>query len=244
MQQPNAYQYNDLRERQADRYAATKYRILLSWLAGRERLSILNAGCGSGELSLLLASVGHSVVGIDPAPEYIDLARSNLAARPLADCSFSVSSIEDYRPAEKFDCVVATDVLEHIENDRYAFKKLVGHVKPGGDVLITVPAGQYLFGYHDEQLGHYRRYSRRSLAAVAKTTCQIRRLRYFGFVLMPVCWYFSKFRRIPYPVAESGDSSRSPLTAWLLSALLTLDRFVPMPAGTSVLMHATRMEAS
>jgi SAM-dependent methyltransferase len=240
MQATNAYQYQDLRERSADQYASTKYDILLGWLAGHERLNVLNAGCGSGELSLRLAAAGHTVVGIDPGADYIDLARSNLEAYPGADCTFSVCSIEEYEPSGPFDCVVATDVLEHIEDAQTAFDKLVACVKPGGDVLITVPAGQYLFGFHDEQLGHYRRYSRKSLAALAKDSCHVRRLRYFGFVLLPVCWYFSKFRRIPYPVAASGDKAKRPLTAGLLGTLLTLDRLVPMPFGTSVLMHATK----
>jgi SAM-dependent methyltransferase len=240
MQETNAYQYQDLRERSADQYAATKYDILLDWLSGKERLHVLNAGCGSGELSLRLAAAGHRVVGIDPGADYIDLARANLADRPGADCTFDVCSIEEYEPEEPFDCVVATDVLEHIKDDQTAFNKLIACVKPGGDVLITVPAGQYLFGYHDEQLGHYRRYSRKSLAALARGSCRVHRLRYFGFVLLPVCWYFSKFRRTPYPVAESGDTQRRPVTASVLKSLLTLDRLVPMPLGTSVLMHATK----
>jgi SAM-dependent methyltransferase len=230
----------DLRERSADQYASTKYDILMSWLAGRERLSILNGGCGSGELSLRLAAAGHRVIGIDPGADYIDLARSNLSACPAADCSFEVCSIEEYEPDELFDCVIATDVLEHIEDDQTAFNKLVACVKPGGDVLITVPAGQYLFGYHDEQLGHYRRYSRKGLAALTHGSCHVHRLRYFGFVLLPVCWYFSKYRRKSYPVAESGDRAKRPLTAGVLGAMLTLDRWVPMPFGTSVLMHATK----
>ena len=60
-----------------------KETAVLDWLAGRERLRVLNAGCGSGELSLRLAAAGHRVVGIDPGADYIDLARANLADRVL-----------------------------------------------------------------------------------------------------------------------------------------------------------------
>ena len=157
----NQAQYDDFCSKPLDLYAQTKYDVLLDYLAGRRGLRVLNAGCGSGELSLRLAAAGHTVVGIDPEPRYVELARQNAAAQPGADCSFVVSTIEDYRGAEDFDCAVATDVLEHIEDDYTAFDRLVRQVRPGGLVLITVPAGNWLFGYHDEVLGHYRRYSRR-----------------------------------------------------------------------------------
>ena len=80
--------------------------------------------------------------------------------RPIWVCIsvlLQFSSIEDFQTDRPFDCVVSTDVLEHIEDDRAAFQKLVDLVAPGGLVIITVPAGQWLFGYHDEQIGHFRR---------------------------------------------------------------------------------------
>src|SRR5262249_19291987 len=138
-----------------------------------------------------------------------------------------------------FDCVVATDVLEHIEDDTAAFEKLVRLVKPDGLLLITVPAGQGLFGYHDETLGHYRRYSRGQLRRLASPLCRIASLRYFGFSLIPVCYLYSKLLRKPYPVGESGDSSKNPVVALALRGMLRLDRLLPMPFGTSLILKAT-----
>ena len=77
----NAYQYQDLLARSRDQYAHTKYRILLEWLgAERKPLRILNAGCGSGDLSFLLAGAGHEILGIDPSRAYVELARQTAAA--------------------------------------------------------------------------------------------------------------------------------------------------------------------
>jgi SAM-dependent methyltransferase len=236
----NPYQYADLQDRSADLYASTKYDILLHWLSGKRGLRILNAGCGSGDLSFRLASAGHSVVGIDPEPAYIDLARANAAARPGLDCSFTVCSIEDYTAEAAFDCVIATDVLEHIADDRAAFAALAALTRPGGLILITVPAGQWLFGYHDEQIGHYRRYSRSSLAALAREFCRVEQTRYFGFSMIPVCYLYSRVLRKAYPVAQSGDPRRKPFRAWVLRTLLKLDRRLPLPTGTSVLMRAVK----
>jgi len=236
----NAAQYEDLKVKSQDLYANTKYEILESYLAGHGRRRILNAGCGSGELSLRLAALGHEVMGIDLEPAHIDLARANAAAHPGLSCRFAVSSIEDYRPDTTFDCVVSTDVLEHIDDDRAAFAKLVSLVPPGGLILITVPAGPWLFGYHDEQLGHYRRYTRRSLNQLMANDCEIEEMRYFGCSLIPVCLLYSKWLRRPYPVAESGDNRKRPFSARVLQTLLKLDQALPLPWGTSLLVKGIR----
>jgi SAM-dependent methyltransferase len=239
----NPYQYDDLLVRSNDLYANTKYQILLRHLKGEHALSILNAGCGSGELSLQLAAAGHRVLGIDPGPDYIDLARLNAEKTGIDNCSFHVSSIEEFTSEEKFDCVVATDVLEHIADDNAAFEKLVQLVNPGGILLITVPAGPWLYGFHDESLGHYRRYSRRQLARLVSPLCRIDALRYFGFSLIPVCYLYSKLLRKPYPVGESSDASKRPVVASALRWLLQLDRLLPLPLGTSLILKARRLPA-
>jgi 2-polyprenyl-3-methyl-5-hydroxy-6-metoxy-1,4-benzoquinol methylase len=235
----NQAQYDDFRSKPLDLYAQTKYDVLLGYLAGRRGLRILNAGCGSGELSLRLAAAGHTVVGIDPEPRYVELARQNAAQSEL-DCSFEVSFIEDYRGGQDFDCAVATDVLEHIEDDRTAFDRLVRQVRPGGLVLVTVPAGNWLFGYHDEVLGHYRRYSPRSLRALVGGACTVHELRHFGFSLIPVCFLFSKLLRRPYPMPKEKPAGGRSLGTRVLQWTLQADRRLPVPVGTSLLLKATR----
>jgi SAM-dependent methyltransferase len=235
------FQYDDLAVKSQDLYAATKYDILESYLRGRENLRILNVGCGSGELSLQLAGKGHEVVGIDIEEAYIELARRNAAALPApVQCQFVACGIEDFHSDRRFDCVVSTDVLEHIRDDRAAFAHMMDLLKPGGLVLLAVPAGQWLFGYHDEQLGHFRRYNKRTLRRLVGDWCDVQRLRYFGFTLVPVCLVWSKWLRRPYPVAESGDRKRSPIRSLALRSLMKLDRCVRMPFGVSLLLQGIK----
>ena len=235
----NPYQFDDLLTRSQDQYAHAKYRIIAAYLQGAGPLRVLNAGCGSGELSLLLAAAGHTVIGIDPAPEYVAIARQNAAAAHVTGCAFDVRSIEEFEADAPFDCVVATDVLEHIEDDRAAIRKLGRLVRPDGRVILTVPAGPWLFGFHDEALGHFRRYSRRALADLAREALVVRRIRYFGVTLIPVCLLYSRILRKPYPVAETGDRDRKPFTAGLLGALLRLDSRLQVPFGTSLILDGT-----
>lgn len=237
----NQAQYDDFLAKSGDVYAQSKYRVLLRWMSGRGRLRVLNAGCGSGELSCLLAAAGHQVVGIDPDPTYIALARDR-AGSNFPDSEYHVCSIENYGGEGDFDAAVSTDVLEHIEDDRSAFAKMAALVRPGGLVLVAVPAGQWLFGFHDEQLGHYRRYSKRSLRTLVSDHCAVTKLRYFGGTLIPVCLAYSRWLRRPYPVGQVGG--KPGVVSRVLNGLLAAERRVPLPLGTSVLLCGERPAAA
>lgn len=238
----NQYQYNDLLSRDADIYAQTKYKIILSYLKNRKNLKILNAGCGSGELSFLLATAGHNIMGIDPSEEYISLAKKNLPAGLENICAFEIGVIDDLVGSEVYDCVVATDVLEHIRDDARAIKKLAGLVKVGGDLIITVPAMPILFGFHDERLGHYRRYTSRSLRCLAESIdcLPIKRFRYFCFTLIPIAFIYSKILRRPYPVSSGGNSGGKLFRNAILKILLYFDCHIPLPLGTSLIFWAQK----
>lgn len=242
MENFNQYQYDDLLNREADVYANTKYQIILGFLAGRSGLKILNAGCGSGELSYLLASVSHTVLGIDPGKEYIDLAKKHTPEALRTHCSFAVSSIENFSTAEKFDCVIATDVLEHIADDLTAAKKLADLVVDGGDKIVTVPALPALFGYHDELLGHFRRYTKTSLGNLMRGVLGItfKKLRYFGFTLIPICFLYSKLWRKPYSVTSSGKGFGAIVRKLILGFMLAFDRSITMPLGTSLIFWGAK----
>ncbi|MBM3335854.1 class I SAM-dependent methyltransferase [Candidatus Sumerlaeota bacterium] len=72
--------------------------------------------------------------------------------------------------AEQFDLVVALDLFEHIPDDRGLARELWRVCRPGGWLLITVPAYPFLWSDHDEALGHCRRYTRRSLMELIEAT--------------------------------------------------------------------------
>lgn len=229
------YQYDDLLIRSKDPYANAKYEVILRWLKQQKVNTILNAGCGSGELSFILAENGYKVTGFDLDRDYIELAKKHVKDMNTKNCTFVVSGIEGYKTKIKYDAVIATDVLEHIENDKSALEKLVSFVKHGGSVMITVPAGQYLFGFHDEQLGHFRRYSINSFKKIITANLEIKQIRYFGFFLIPVAFGISKIIRKNYPVASSGDKKRNPIVSRILDVILNIEKSSSFPLGTSML---------
>lgn len=68
----------------------------------------------------------------------------------------------------EFDCILACEVMEHLEDDRLFLQKLFNSLKPGGQVLISVPARQCFWSIHDELVGHLRRYEKGELIALAE----------------------------------------------------------------------------
>lgn len=235
------YALKDMEARSGDIYAFIKYEILLSWIRSQKASKILVAGCGSGELCHMLALKGHSVIGVDPGEKYIALAQQQAQELKLTHYKFLVSTIENYTPesSEKFDMVIATDVIEHIEDDTTAVKKMLSLLKPEGLLLITVPEGQWLFGHHDIMLQHYRRYSKRTLKKLLTPYVQINKLRSYGFTLIPICLLFSRILKKEYPIPEpTGKKPGIQVIPLLLRLLLSIEKLIAFPLGTSLLLIA------
>jgi SAM-dependent methyltransferase len=218
--------------REDDAYAAGKYDVTLRWLGevrsgGRH---LLNVGCGSGLFNRLATEHGYAVEACEPDPVASDIARRT--APP--GVTIATCGLLEVEPAAAPDVIVMHDVLEHIEDDAAAVRRLRELLPPDGIVVLSVPALPALFGRHDELLGHYRRYVRRSLRAVLEPCFTIDRLRYYGMSLIPVTLWFSRIRRDEYPAqtASSGAVGRA------FRAICNAEARVPTPIGTSLICLA------
>ncbi len=146
------------------------------WYRGRRRIiraeldrlalpadaAVLDAGCGSGRTLEELDPFGE-VRGIELDPEAADVARAR-------GYEVEIGRLEELPWGDDtFDLITCLDVIEHTPDDRATLRELRRVCKPGGWLLVTVPAYQALWSLHDEANHHYRRYSRSSLrfAAVA-----------------------------------------------------------------------------
>jgi hypothetical protein len=130
---------------------------------------------------------------------------------------------------------VALNVVEHIEHDVEAVRSMAEIVTPGGRVVILVPAMQALYGEMDRELGHFRRYSKRSLASVITAAgLRVERLTWFSRFSVVGWWFNGRVRRQRFiPVRQLR----------LLDAMvpvLRMERFLPLPFGLSLIAVGTR----
>ena len=143
---------------------------------------ILEIGCGTGHNLAMLGQFGQvDAIELDAAAREVAsarLGRAVLGAR--------LPELEGV-PEASYDMVALLDVLEHVEEDRAALASIARRLKPGGAILITVPAFQWMWSAHDVVNHHQRRYSKRTLnAAIADAGLKADFVGYFNSILFPL----------------------------------------------------------
>ena len=124
---------------------------------------VLEIGCGEGALGVRLAKQYH-YLGLEPDPASYAVAQQRFALSGLGEVRGL--PVEELDTAERFDLVCAFEVLEHIEDDAAAVAAWVQRLRPGGWLLLSVPAHQHRYSAADEFVGHFRRYDRAPMAAI------------------------------------------------------------------------------
>jgi len=165
------------------------------WFRGRRRVvaralealalpdgaTILDLGCGTGGNLAMLARFGHL-----SACEADEGARGMAVARQVVPVEAGALPDQLSYPPSSFDLVVMTDVLEHVEQDRPALVSVARLLRPGGRLVLTVPALPWLWTARDEAHYHFRRYTRATLAAALHAGgFGIERLAYYNMLLFP-----------------------------------------------------------
>ncbi len=138
---------------------------------------ILELGAGSGAAGARLALLGD-YVGVEPDARSNRIARSRL---PEGARMFdAIDNVED----RDFDLLCSFEVLEHIDDDLGELQRWLAHVKPGGMVVVSVPAHRHRFAAADEGVGHVRRYDPGDLVNLLESAGLVEvNVRAYGFPL-------------------------------------------------------------
>lgn len=182
----------------ADAYTQWVFGELAPYLGS----SILEVGCGIGNFTALLGATGADVVALDIDPDFAAAAEAATAAQD--NVHVECADVTEARWRERFDTVVMLDVVEHIADDEALLRELGRALVPGGRVIVKVPAMPSIHGTLDEAVGHYRRYTRRSLDDVlARAGFTGVRAWHFNMAAVPGWWLNGKvLRRTVPPVGQ------------------------------------------
>jgi SAM-dependent methyltransferase len=145
---------------------------LFSKLSPGVRGDVLEIGSGIGNLSRHIRPLAARLVVTDTEPHYLDALRRLFADDPAVEVV--AYDLEAPPPAavdaRRFDTIVAINVIEHIVDDRALVARLAGLLRPGGSLLVYVPACPVAFGSLDVALGHHRRYTPEALTDLLRSS--------------------------------------------------------------------------
>jgi len=199
---------------------------------------ILDVGCGDGLFFDELSRLGE-VEGIEP-----DLALLDPAGR-WRRAIHAVPFDERFTPPYRFGLILMLDVLEHLEEPEPALRHAVQLLAPGGVLLVTVPAHQWLWTRHDVINRHVRRYDRQSIRALAGAAgLEITRERFLFQGLVPAKLLVRMLERLIPGEPKLPEIPAGPVNSALRAvtrAEQAINAIVPMPFGSSLLVTGRRL---
>ncbi|NUT00099.1 MAG: class I SAM-dependent methyltransferase [Sphingomonas sp.] len=199
---------------------------------------LLEIGCGTGHNLAMLGEFG----AVD-ALEVDDVARG-MAEERLGHPVLS-SPLPELAgvPDDRYDMVAALDVIEHIPDDKAALEGISRVLKPGGKLVVTVPAHQWMWSAHDVVNHHQRRYSKAALRQlIERSPLRLEAIGYLNSLLFPV----ALAERLASKVTGKEDANLAPpaepinqLLERVFAAERRLIGRVPLPPGLSLFAVAS-----
>jgi len=165
-------------------------------------INILNVGVATGFTSELLAEQGN-ITSVEYDEDCYAFTKENSPNINLVQGSILDLDFED----NSFDLVCAFDVIEHIEDDKTGVSEMQRVCKPGGLVMVTVPAFMSMWGPHDIINHHFRRYRKKQLTDLFESPKKLVYSGYFNFFLFPMIWIVRKITNFRFKKNGSDTST-------------------------------------
>jgi len=206
---------------------------------GPSDLVFMDIGCGTGMIMELLGSFGR-VFGIELSPKAIHFLKQHKLKRlARADANRAIPFRDN-----TFFAVTCMDVLEHLEDDLSVLEEAFRVCRPGGYMLVTVPAFDILWSPHDVALHHKRRYTRKQILDKIKgLEWKVIRCSYYNTVLFFPILFFRALRKRLTTTTHARSDFFVALPRWLnrtLTLLLLSEirflRYFDFPFGVSLLL--------
>ncbi len=157
----------------------------------RQRTKLIDVGAGNGLVRKFCKNRGFDVTSIGLEAELVEKKKKD---PQLKNIPVSQGDITKLTGKGNYDVAIASDVIEHIKDDKKAIANLWSFIKPGGMMVITVPAHSHLYGRRDVAWGHFRRYDKKDLKNKIQNlkSAQIQTLTFWNFVGYFVYFFYEK----------------------------------------------------
>ena len=186
----------------------------------------------------------ENACGIDFSAEAVEKCKQ----RGLSAYQMDAHNLE-FEP-NSFDVLIASDSLEHLEHDEQALKNWISILKPGGRILVFVPAYMFLWSEHDAVNLHYRRYTKQNLREkMERAGFKVKRNGYWNFAIFFPTSIFRFLQGIKNKISPSkeakdqlsgfGGISNKVLSGWM-SVENAVFKNASFPCGVSVFVEATK----
>ncbi len=195
---------------------------------------VLEVGAGFGGTTRFFCNGKHERwTCLEPDPGLASRLSSSIEEGSLPGCCRArVGTTADLAGEDdRFDTILYIDVVEHIEHDAEELARAARLLKPGGFLAVLSPAHQWLFTPFDQAIGHYRRYSKKTLAALTPPGTSLVRLRYLDSVGLLA----SLGNRFVLRSAMPNPSQIAFWDSYLVRASKVLDPIILYRVGKSVL---------
>ena len=224
-------------------YDRFQYSLFEKYLQGR----VLEVGAGTGRITDLVIRDGNfdELVISEPSPYFFGRLEARFRSIPKtrliqAETADMIKTSRGY-----FDVIFSVHVMEHIEDDRAFVGQQLELLRPGGMLIILVPALQFLYSELDKNIGHFRRYSKSSIRSLFNgTPGRVEKLFYSNFIGVLGSLYFSKLKKIQYQTDETQRQRFFKLyqifSQYFVPGIQMVEKVIPVPIGLNLTVIATR----
>jgi 2-polyprenyl-3-methyl-5-hydroxy-6-metoxy-1,4-benzoquinol methylase len=209
----------------ARRWKAYFTAVLAPWLGGE----ILVVGAGIGANTQFLEAYGERWTCLEPDRQLLEELVRRLPRHERRE--LILGTLEKVGATRRFDAIVYVDVLEHIEDDSGELRRAAAHLNPGGRLIVLSPAHGWLYSPFDRKIGHYRRYTKAALRAVAPAGLREEALRYLDSAGLLASAANQLLLRSEMPTLKQIQT----WDRWLVPVSRRLDRVFRYSLGKSVI---------
>lgn len=235
----------EFEEREYD--ATDKLTLFEHSLFGKELgTNVLEVGAGWGRLTSLVHRKDSPAeyVAIEPSPVLFAKMKSRLSGLPGLDLKSCEVGDLKAEFSGHFDSVFSVHVMEHVEDDRRFVEDSLALLKPGGKLIVLVPALQFLYSDLDKNIGHFRRYDKAMIRTLfSGLDVRMDKLFYSNFLGVLASLYFLKFKKLEY----QSEGKKQEFTflvkiydRYVIPIIAAMERLLPIPVGLNLTVIVTK----